>query len=65
MRYTFAFVALLMLGLVAHAVIGMEKQVRHELFKTSKPFLMAVLFSLFAVMATALIAYFGGHLRVL
>ena len=62
MKYVLLF---LFIFAVSMGVYHMSKDGRRQLYRELRPMLLLGAISLLAVSAVILIAYFGGHLRVL
>lgn len=62
MKYVLLFLFIFALGM---GVYYMPKDGRRQLYRELRPMLLLGAISLLAVLAVILIAYFGGHLRVL
>lgn len=62
MKYVLVFLALLLCMLAFHAL---GRAGRAQLYRDARPMLRFSAISAAAVLAVILIAYFGGHIRVL
>jgi hypothetical protein len=65
MKYVLLYIVLIALGLGVVNLARMGKAGRSSIWKFWRPYLPVVLLSWLAVLAAILIAYFGGHIRVL
>ena len=62
MKYVLLFLFIFAVGM---GVYHMTKDGRRQLYRELRPMLLLGAISLLTVLAVILIAYFGGHLRVL
>lgn len=65
MKYVVLYIVLIGLGLGVVNLARMGKQGRAEIWAFWRPYMPVIAFAWFATLAAVLIAYFGGHIRVL
>jgi hypothetical protein len=65
MKYALLYIVLIGLGLCVVHLARMGKQGRAEIWVFWRPYLPVIVFAWLATLAAILIAYFGGHIRVL